>query len=268
MSSTHYHFRSVTGGETAISALATCCPLSKLKLKDAMQKGAVWLKRGRSSKRLRRATTLLQAGDVLALHYDADLLEREAPAPQLVADEGHYSVWDKPAGLLAQGTLEGDHCSLLRLAERQLGRETLLVHRLDREASGLMLVAHSPRAAALLSALFAREGGPLTKLYRVEVRGALPARGSIEAPLDGKSALTRYTRLAHDATLDCSLADVELVTGRKHQIRRHFAGFGCPVLGDPRYGSGNRDPRGLQLRAVRLRFECPLSRRHLDYQLP
>jgi tRNA pseudouridine32 synthase/23S rRNA pseudouridine746 synthase len=60
---------------------------------------------------------------------------------------------------------------------------------------------------------------------------------------------------------------VELVTGRKHQIRRHFAQAGFPVLGDPQYGQGNRDARGLQLRAVELRFRCPLSNKARHYQL-
>ena len=264
-------FRAVaTGeGETALTALARVSALPKARIKDAMTKGAVWLRRGKSERRLRRATFALRASDTLSLHYNPEILAKVAPTATLLADERHYSVWDKPAGQLAQGTREGDHCALLRQAELQLRREVYLVHRLDREASGLMLVAHNGRAAAALSALFAgtdKEAG-MHKRYRIEVLGALPDAGEFAAPLDGKAALTRFQRTGV-AAFGSSSAEVELVTGRKHQIRRHFAEAGFPVLGDPRYGSGNEDPRGLQLRAVELRFTCPLTGLQRHYTTP
>src|SRR5690606_8635717 len=112
----------------------------KGRIKDAMNKGAVWHKRGSKTRRLRRATQILSAGDELALYYNPDVLALVPPAPVLLADESQYSVWIKPAGLLAQGSQEGDHCALLRLAELALGRPVFLVHRLDREAAGLMLI--------------------------------------------------------------------------------------------------------------------------------
>lgn len=264
----HYTYHATLAGASAIDVLATVSALPKQRIKDAMNKGAVWLKRGSTSKRLRRATTALQAGDDLALHYDADILALIPPTPVLVADEKQYSIWHKPPGLLAQGTLCGDHCSLLRLAEQQLQRDAFLVHRLDREAEGLMMIAHTGKAAAALSALFAREGSDgIRKLYRIEVRGRVEDAGEIASMLDGKSALTRYRRLAYDAGTDSSSVEVELVTGRKHQIRRHFAALGHGVLGDPEYGSGNKDARGLQLKAVALEFSCPLKRQRRRYCL-
>ncbi len=257
------------GGENALAVLAAISALPKMRLKDAMSKGAVWLKReGKGNKRVRRATQELQTGDVLSLHYNAEILALAPPAPALVADEKQYSVWYKPAGLLAQGTLEGDHCALLRIVEQKLQRNVFLVHRLDREAEGLMLVAHTGKAAAALSALFAQEAKQgIRKIYRVEVRGNVAAQGELNAALDGKSALTRYQLLEYVPTRDSSLVEVELVTGRKHQIRRHFAGIGHAVLGDPQYGSDNKDARGLQLRAVRLEFACPLGKQLRRYAL-
>jgi tRNA pseudouridine32 synthase/23S rRNA pseudouridine746 synthase len=265
MHTQHFSHRCL-GGETAIDVLATISQLPKQRLKDAMNKGAVWLKRGKVNKRLRRATTTLQAGDELSLHYNADILAMAPPAPRVIGDNKHYSVWHKPVGLLAQGTLEGDHCSLLRMAEQQLGREVYLVHRLDREAEGLMLIAHTGKAAAALSALFASAQG-IRKEYEIEVRGEVPASGSIDTPLDGKDALTRYRRIDYKPDSDSSLVTVELITGRKHQIRRHFADIGHPVLGDPQYGKGNKDARGLQLRAARLAFSCPLTGKERNYSL-
>ena len=257
-----------SGDETAVDALARVSGLPKGRLKDAMTKGATWHKRGSKTRRLRHATQKLLPGDKLSLYYNADVLARVPPQPTLLADEKHYSVWIKPAGLLAQGSQEGDHCALLRLAEQILGRAVYLVHRLDREAAGLMLIAHTPKAAAALSALFARQdtAAAIRKCYEVAVRGELPEQGSITLQLDGKTALTRYTRLGYDPDSNSSTVQVELVTGRKHQIRRHFAASGYPVLGDPLYGDNNKDPRGLQLFAVSLEFTCPLTRTARRYE--
>jgi tRNA pseudouridine32 synthase/23S rRNA pseudouridine746 synthase len=157
---------------------------------------------------------------------------------------------------------------LLRIAEQQLQRECFLVHRLDREADGLMLIAHTGKAAAALSQQFARErDGAIRKLYRIEVSGKVDEAGEISTVLDGKTALTRFHRLDYLSARDSSVVEVELVTGRKHQIRRHFAGLGHPVLGDPVYGINNKDSRGLQLKAVQLDFTCPLTRKLRSYCL-
>jgi len=249
--------------------LANISGLSRTAVKDAMSKGAAWLKRGKSQKRLRRSTFKGVAGDVLSLHHNPDILALIPPLPELIADERQYSVWVKPAGLLAQGSLEGDHCSLLRLAELQLQREVKLVHRLDREAAGLMLIAHTGRAAAAFSALFATgKGDTIRKGYRIRVKGVLAHAGEIASLLDGKSAVTRYRPVSDDGQR--SWLDVDLITGRKHQIRRHFAGLGYPVLGDPQYGQHNKDPNGLQLFAVSMGFTCPLAGtpRHYIWTLP
>ncbi|MGV3592926.1 MAG: pseudouridine synthase [Gammaproteobacteria bacterium] len=267
---TSRHYTLTHEGESigAADALARTSSLPKGRVKDAMAKGAVTLTRAGKTKRLRRATFALLPGDRLDLWYDADLLARVPPQPTLVADEKQYSVWFKPAGLLAQGTREGDHCSLLRVVELQLQRDVFLVHRLDREAAGLMLIAHTPKAAAALSALFAAQdaGARIRKLYRVEVKGLAPESGEVAEPLDGKAALTRYKRVAVDTLRNSSTLEVELITGRKHQIRRHFADSGLPVSGDPLYGENNKDARGLQLFAVALDFTCPLSGRARSYR--
>ena len=250
-----------TTNESPLDVLARISTLPKLRIKDAMAKGAVWLKRGSKNKRVRRSTYALSIGDELSLYYNPQVLALTPPQPQLLADEKHYSIWLKPAGLLAQGSQEGDHCALLRIVELQLKREVFLVHRLDREAAGLMLIAHTSKAAAALSALFAAEESltKIKKIYQVEVLGHLPEHGEITLSIDSKNAVSRYSRLHYDTLTNHSSATVQLITGRKHQIRRHFADSGFPVLGDPQYGSNNKDPRGLQLFAVELAFTCPLT---------
>jgi len=258
--------------ETVVERLAAEANLSKGQIKDALQKGAVWLRRGKSGlRRVRRATTLLKRGDYLELHYDAEVLAAPAPLGICLYDAVHYSIWHKPAGLLSQGTKLGDHASLLRQAERHWRppRPVFLVHRLDREASGLLLLAHSKTSAARFSHLFAR--GAMVKEYRVRVKGNLTLRGQagvIDMRLDGKEAVTEYTVRAYDPASATTLVDVRLRTGRLHQIRRHFTGLGYPVIGDPRYGRGNKDDRGLSLVAAGLRFTCPFTNTRVELFLP
>ncbi len=258
--------------QTAISVLTAAVPeLSKGRLKDAMAKGAVMLL-SKPQKRLRRVQAMLRAGDKISLHYDDDLLQRQCPPPQLLADERQYSIWFKPAGMLSQGNEWGDHLALLRAAEQffQPARQVYLVHRLDREASGLVIIAHTKHAAAAFSQRIAERA--INKDYLIRVKGALPdallSAAVLNMPLDGKDATTRFSLRRYDAITDSSWLDVELITGRKHQIRRHFSAAGYPVIGDPQYGHGSRQGESLALQAVRLGFVCPVKRRAVEFSLP
>lgn len=258
----------------AIDLLARLAPLSRRRLKDVMTRGGVWLVRARGPRkrqRLRRATTQLRPGDCIELFYDARIMDARAGAGHCLVDQGGYSVWYKPPGLLAQGTDFGDHLSLLRQVEQQVAprRRVWLIHRLDREASGLMVFAHDRKVAGQLSAAFAGDG--VEKRYRIRVRGrpedSLLAAGIIDEPLDGKPARTAFALEAYDAASDTSVLAVTLHTGRLHQIRRHFAGVGHPVMGDPRYGRHNADPQGLRLVAVALAFTDPVTRAPVVFEL-
>jgi len=257
----------------AIDLLCAAVPeLSKARLKDAMNKGAVSWQRGKQHKRLRRAQSPVAPGEQLHLHYDSDLLQRSCDVPVLLADEGNFSVWYKPPGMLSQGNEWGDHLSLLRVAElhHQSKRPVFLLHRLDREASGLMLLAHQQKTAAELSQLIQQH--QISKKYQVLVLGKLDvnlvAAGQINAVLDGKACETRFNLAPGWQEPATTLLDILLISGRKHQIRRHFADIGHPVMGDPRYGSNNQDPAGLGLQAVELSFALAAGRRKYHYQLP
>jgi tRNA pseudouridine32 synthase/23S rRNA pseudouridine746 synthase len=261
-------FHLVVAGEgiRAIDALADHSGLPRQRIKDALNKGAVWQQQRGSAQRLRRASKVLPRGTNLSLYYDSEVLQREAPAATLIADEKAYSVWYKPAGMLAQGTHFGDHCSLLRWCEQAFTprRDCLLVHRLDREAEGLILIAHSSKAAAAFSKLWQQNA--VRKQYRVVVEGqpgAIGERARIDTALDGKDSATEFTVVDFDSARQRSVLAVDLITGRKHQIRRHLASIGSPVVGDYRYGSGGGEP--LALRAVSLQFQCPLSHSERSY---
>lgn len=255
---------------TLADFLAAKSGLAKARVKECMHKGGVVLSRaGGKFERSRKARTLLKPGDLVRLNYDPEILKQEPPTPRLVADLINYSVWDKPPGLLAQGSQFGDHCSLLRLTQLAFvpPRQAFLIHRLDREASGLMLIAHSKKAAAALCRIF--QAHLVIKQYAITVRGLWDkgGLGRITLPLDGKEAITDYQLLAQDPEQNTSSLLVTLHSGRLHQIRRHFAMSGFPVMGDPKYGRGNKNRTGLALRAVRLAFDCPLRGQRQDFQL-
>jgi tRNA pseudouridine32 synthase/23S rRNA pseudouridine746 synthase len=255
--------------ELPIDLLHRRTGLPKQRIKLAMTQGAVWVTRGRNTQRLRRAKRLLRVGDELHLYYDAEILAQAPSEPILIADLGGYSVWQKPYGLRCQGSKWGDHCTVVRWAERNLEpeRSAFTVHRLDRAANGLVLIAHSKSVAAALSSLF--RDRKVEKRYRAVVAGdfsrqALPLR--VEQPIDGKAALSVFEHLRLIADGQRSVVDVCIESGRKHQIRRHLAGLGHAVIGDRLYGSGEDDGVDLQLTACFLAFQCPVTDERVEYR--
>ncbi|MGV6826929.1 MAG: RluA family pseudouridine synthase [bacterium] len=236
------------------SHLAQHAGLTIAAIKDAMQKGAVWLTHGNSTRRIRRASKTLAIGDELHLYYDPRILKQQPPTPALVAEESDYSVWFKPYGLYSQGSKWGDHCTIHRWIETHAvpQRPAFIVHRLDRAASGIMVIAHTKSAAKQLAGQFERR--EVEKRYRVIVHGKFPSQKDgwlITEPLDAKVARSRATRLGFDPGRKRSLLSVEIETGRKHQIRRHLTGIGFPVVGDRLYGRAD-DKEDLQLMSVQL----------------
>ena len=205
------------------------------------------------------------------------------------ADE-HLLVVDKAAGVVvhpARGHSEGTLSQLLAAtAAGGVGggdpERAGIVHRLDRDTSGLLLVARSEQAhAALQRALARRE---IEREYLALVHGRPPARtGTIEAPI-GRDARVR-TRMsvgganAREARThfelaralhDTSLLRLRLETGRTHQIRVHLQAIGHPVVGDPQYG-GAGDQLGLQrqfLHAARLAFAHPIGGQRVAVRSP
>ena len=255
---------------TACDFLASFSSLSKSRIKEAMTKGAVWLKRQNGKQqRLRRATASLKPGDILSIYYDQALLSIVPPRAELISDQRRYSVWFKPAGLMSQGTKYGDHCSLLRQVELfyQPKRSAYLLQRLDREAAGIMLLAHDRIAAGRLSRLF--QTRQVIKRYTAHVLGKFSEtrlQGRIDLKLEGKSAETEFEFVRYDPVTRTSEVRLVIRTGRKHQIRRHLEMIGHPVIGDPRYGEGNKNTEGLQLMATALEFDCPFNKKRLIFE--
>jgi 23S rRNA pseudouridine955/2504/2580 synthase len=179
----------------------------------------------------------------------------------LLFENDQCLVLDKPAGLAVQGG-KGVGVSLDSLLAAAYSPRPLLVHRLDRDTSGVILVAKTREAAARFSAIFAREkaaGEGVQKLYLGICAGRPnPPEGVIETDLEVRSSLRRartfYRCLDSGAQVreaEFSQLELELGTGRTHQIRRHLASIGHPILGDDRYGDFSlnrrlRKERGLK----------------------
>lgn len=264
------HITVETTGANAVDVLHVATDLAKQRIKVAMTNGAVWLTRGKTTQRVRRAKRVLRPGDELHLYYDEDILAEKPAQPSLIADADGYSVWNKPYGLRSQGSKWGDHCTVVRWAERHLQpeRPAFTVHRLDRAANGLMLVAHSKRMAAELSALFRNR--EVEKRYRALVAGDFSTQANprrVEEPIDGKAAVSEFSCQEIRKRPLQSLVDVRIETGRKHQVRRHLAQIGFPVIGDRLYGAGDSDGADLQLTAYYLAFECPLRGQKVEFRL-
>ena len=253
-----------SNGEQPLALLCAASRLPPSVVAEAMSKGAVWCKSGKHERRLRHGNERLNAGDLLQFWYEPRVLALTAPAASCVADARRYSLWFKPAGLLAQGSRQGDHCALLRQVELHFTppRPALLVHRLDRETSGLMVVAHDGKAAAGLSQLLAGQG--VFKAYLAQVCGAGITAGWINQPLDGQASASYVEPLASNDGL--TLIAVYLASGRQHQIRRHLAAIGHPLWGDPRYGQGNKNSEGLALQAQMLAFTCPFTHKQRQWR--
>ncbi|MCE9678216.1 RluA family pseudouridine synthase [Shewanella sp. AS1] len=263
------HIKVTASDLDACSLLSQRSQLSKQQIKQAMAKGAVWVTKGKYTQRFRRAKKPLKPGEELHLYYNAEVLAQKVDDAKLLLDKGEYSIWYKPYGMLCQGSKWSDHTTINRYAETHLTpqRPAFIVHRLDRAATGLVILGHSKSTTAALAAQF--EQRKLDKQYRVIVKGEFPKEVQyISTDVDAKAASSHAWRIDYDAELDCSLVQVKIDTGRKHQIRIHMASLGFPVVGDRQHGGAVEDDPNLQLTACFLDFTCPLTQEPVHIALP
>ncbi len=220
-------------------------------------------------------------------HIEARLVE-EGPEPEtifvpVVFEDEHLLVVDKPAGLVVHpgaGNPSGTVVNALLdrgIAGGEDPARPGIVHRLDRDTSGLMVVAKGePAYSALVAELSARR---MEREYRALVVGeGLPATGTVDSPVGrdptnptlmaagvGRPAVTRFEVLREAAGHAMLL--VRLETGRTHQIRVHLSAIGHPVYADPLYGTPVPGRR-LWLHAERLAFEHPVTGEPLRFESP
>ena len=209
----------------------------------------------------------------------------EAPSARVVHLDESLAVIEKPAGLVVHPAPSHRGPTLVDQLADLLGggdpERPGIVHRLDKDTSGLLVVARTDEAhSALASQVAARE---VERTYLALARGHLESRrGTIDAPI-GRERRTR-TRMAvsgagareartHFTVLELlpstSYLEARLETGRTHQIRAHFAAIEHPLIGDPTYGGGESHGLGRQfLHAHRLGFVHPVSGERLSFESP
>jgi 23S rRNA pseudouridine1911/1915/1917 synthase len=277
------------------AAAALLPEFSRSRLKSWIDAGALTVD-GADAK----ARTLLKGGEELVL--EAELTAAVATLPEaipfdVVHEDAALLVIDKPVGLVVHpgagnwtGTLQ--NALLHRYPQLALLPRAGLVHRLDKDTSGLLLVARTLESQTALSAMLERRD--IKRTYVAICQGVFTGGGSVEAPLGrhrsdrtkmavvdgGREARTHYRVLerfrAH------TLCEIELETGRTHQIRVHMAHIRAPLLGDPVYGGRPRLPpaasdelraalQGFKrqaLHAHRLAFEHPTTGEDLTFVSP
>lgn len=205
--------------------------LSRRRAKALLDAHAVFV----NHRRVWMARHILHAGDAVEI-------PTELPAPPrasrlelpVLYQDADFIVVDKPAGL----AMEGPHGIEEEIRRRLGSRDAQLVHRLDKDTSGCLLLAKNPDAREWMVSMF--EQHRVIKVYRAIVLGEFPANvKSIRKDVDGLAAVTHVMRLS--ANKRASHLRLRIETGRTHQIRKHLAALRHPVLGDRTYATGPQD---------------------------
>ena len=280
-------------------ALAAAVPtLSRERLKALIRSGAVET----AGRAIRDPATKVRGGENLSVVVPKPKPAHNAPQDiplTVVFEDEHLLVVDKPAGLVvhpAAGNLDGTlvnallhHCAGQLSGIGGVARPGI-VHRIDKDTSGLLVVAKTDVAHEGLAKQFAAHS--IDRRYLAIVSGVPKAsRGIVDAPLArsatnrkkiaivegkrGKRAVTHWRRL--EVLRDAALVECRLETGRTHQVRVHMASLGHPLVGDPVYGrSGKTHGKLLKelgfhrqaLHAAELGFTHPVTRSRLSFSSP
>ena len=276
------------GGERLDTFIARRCPeLSRSQARRLIDEGLVSVN-GRQAKPSEGVTAGLSVNVTIPPPETIELAPEAIPLT-IIYQDGDILVLDKPARLTvhpAPGHPSGTLVNALLAACPDLrgiagSLRPGIVHRLDKDTSGLMVVAKNDRAQrALQGQLKERE---VRKIYLALVKGVpAPREGTIEAPIgrhpknrkkmavvaDGRESTTRYHVREEIAGGKYSLLEVEPVTGRTHQIRVHLAAIGHPVVGDATYGRSSESIGRQFLHAHKLAFAMPLGGRTVEFVSP
>jgi 23S rRNA pseudouridine1911/1915/1917 synthase len=270
-------------GERLDRFIAARGGISRGEARRALDAGGVFL----DGRRCKVASRPVHAGQSVTVNLEEAGRAAVPPPPlgreRLLYADAELAAVDKPAGVPAQPTLTTDSGTLPELVAALLGGPVTLVHRLDRETSGVTVFARTKAAAAALAEAF-RTGAPEKTYLALTARVPSPRDGRVEAPLGkdparaglrrvdprGEAAATVYRTLRDGP--GAALVEAAPETGRTHQIRVHLAHLGAPLLGDARYGGPRRVgevavPR-VMLHARRLALAHPATGARLVLEAP
>jgi len=222
----------------------------------------------------------LKAGDDVEVRAAVKNTQRETSQLEILYSDSDLIAINKPAGLLSVASADENKYHALAILRNQLSRpkrpvKLWPVHRLDRDTSGVLLFATSREMREAVN----EKWSSAEKTYLAIVEGCLnPGQGTFDQPLwmdpekyhmnvgahsEAKNAITHFNTLKTNNKR--SLLEVQIETGRQHQIRAHLSWLGHPVIGDPRYG---RDGLRLGLHALRLSITRPNTGKRLTIETP
>lgn len=195
---------------------------------------------------------------------------------EVLYEDDIMAIVNKPAGLVVSGnrfdTLENAFNGILQPSvQPDALKQFRAAHRLDKDTSGLLIVAKTSSSRLKLGEMLERR--EIDKMYLALVLGQTPEDGIIDTPIGGKNAESRFRRIELRPSLISgwlSLLELKAITGRNHQLRIHLSEMGYPILGDKLYGDPNflLRGKGLFLFAQQLHFRHPISGEHVDIVLP
>lgn len=227
----------------------------------------------------------LREGDRVSINFDKSFKVFSHPRIKLVYEDDSIIVINKGYGVLSMGTdkiKEGTAYSIVReyIKYSNPMAKLFIVHRLDRDTSGLMMFAKSVEAKEKMQHNW--NNMVISRTYVALVEGSVDTDEGVvrsylaentrfevystEKPEEGQLAITRYKVLRRDGGY--TLMSVELDTGRKNQIRVHMKDLGHPIVGDRKYGASSSPIHRLALHARTLRFVHPIEMRDMNFEIP
>jgi 23S rRNA pseudouridine1911/1915/1917 synthase len=219
-------------GQTVQAFLSRRLGLSRRAAKNLLDERQVWINR----QLVWMAHHVVRRGDLLQTQA-AEIQPQKPRHIRVLVEDTHYLFVDKPAGVLTVGPGGVEE----RLQEQLADRCLRVVHRLDRDTSGCLMVARTDVAFQAAVAVFKTRR--VLKIYHAICVGPLDRRSStVRDEIDGEQAVTHLTTIS--SSRDATYLAARIETGRTHQIRLHLAGIRHPVVGDRQYGlKSARDPR-------------------------
>lgn len=229
--------------------------------------------------------TPLEDGYKVSVNFTKSFRVFSSPRIKLVYEDNDILVINKGYGVLSMGTdniKEGTAYSIMReyVKYSDPRAKVFIVHRLDRDTSGLMMLAKTMEAKDTMQHNW--NNMVLNRKYVAVVEGVIPDDEGVvksylaetaqfevystQDPTKGQLAITRYKVLKRSSGY--TLVELELDTGRKNQIRVHMKDLGHPIVGDRKYGASSSPIRRLALHARTLRFVHPITRKEMNFELP
>lgn len=246
---------------------------TKSALKKAFKKKLIYLNGA-----VAQGSNYVSDGETISLYRNELLVQKkqiELPLTVCFEDD-HLAILHKPAGILVSGNKAKTIVNALSYNLREsTQRDALLqpqpAHRLDFATSGLLLIGKSKAALLALNELF--ENKKIQKVYHAVTLGTMLKSETVEIEVDGKESFSTYEVLETVASLKfeyLNLVRLTPLTGRRHQLRKHMAAIGSPILGDVLYGKEGfiLKGKGLFLQASSVLFEHPFTSEEISVALP